>query len=96
MPQGGGTDNASFVAAGIPAFNLGTQNWDYGQYTWHTNRDTYDKIVFEELERNVITTAILTLEAANDPNEISNEKRVLPTNSEWPTVKEPKRNSKDY
>ncbi len=96
MPQSGGTDNASFVAAGVPAFNLGTQNWDYGQYTWHTNRDTYDKIVFEELERNVITTTILTLEAANDPNEISNEKRVLPTNTEWPTVKEPKRNSKDY
>jgi len=66
------------------------------QYTWHTNRDTYDKIVFEELEKNVITTAILTLEAANGPNEISNEKRVLPTNTEWPTIKEPKRNSKDY
>ena len=96
MPQGGGTDNASFIAAGIPAFNLSTQNWDYGSYTWHTNRDTYDKIVFPELEKNVVTTAILTLEAANDPNDISNEKRVLPTNTEWPTVKEPKRNSKDY
>lgn len=96
MPQGGGTDNASFVAAGIPAFNLSTQNWDYGQYTWHTNRDTYDKIVFEELEKNVITTTLLTLEAANDPNEISNEKRVLPKDTEWPTVKEPKRHSEGY
>lgn len=96
MPQAGGTDNATFIAAGIPAFNLGTQSWDYGSYTWHTNRDTYDKIVFPELEKNVITTAILTLEAANDPNEIQNTKRILPTNSEWPTIKEPKRNSKDY
>lgn len=96
MPQNGGTDNASFIAANIPAFNLSTQNWDYGQYTWHTNRDTYDKIVFEELRKNVITTTILTLEAANDPNEISNEKRILPTNTEWPTIKEPKRNSNDY
>jgi len=96
MPQGGGTDNASFVAAGIPAFNLSTQNWDYGQYTWHTNRDTYDKIVFKELEKNVITTTLLTLEAANDPNDISNEKRVLPKDTEWPTVKEPKRNAEDY
>ncbi|WCM42072.1 M28 family peptidase [Flavobacterium sp. CBA20B-1] len=96
MPQTGGTDNASFVAAGIPAFNLGTQNWDYGQYTWHTNRDTYDKIVFEEMMKNVITTTILTLEAANDPNEISNEKRILPANSEWPTLKEAKRNSREY
>lgn len=96
MPQTGGTDNASFIAAGIPAFNLGTQNWDYGQYTWHTNRDTYDKIVFEELEKNVITTTILTLEAANDPKEISSEKRILPSNIEWPTLKEPRRNANDY
>lgn len=96
MPQNGGTDNASFVAAGIPAFNLSTQNWDYGQYTWHTNRDTYDKIVFKELEKNVITTTLLTLEAANDPNDISNEKRVLPKDNEWPTIKEPKRSSEGY
>lgn len=96
MPQGGGTDNASFVAAGIPAFNLSTQNWDYGQYTWHTNRDTYDKIVFKELEKNVITTTLLTLEAANDPNDISNEKRVLPKDNEWPTIKEPKWSAEDY
>ena len=96
MPQTGGTDNATFVAAGIPAFNLGTQSWDYGSYTWHTNRDTYDKIVFPELEKNVVATVILALEAANDPNEISNTKRVLPKNTEWPTTKEPKRNSNDY
>ena len=96
MPQTGGTDNASFVAAGIPAFNLGTQNWGYGQYTWHTNRDTFDKIVFKELEKNVITTAILTLEAANYPGEISNEKRTLPNNSQWPSTKEPLRSSDVY
>ncbi|HLU84261.1 MAG TPA: hypothetical protein VKZ45_02205, partial [Vicingaceae bacterium] len=64
--------------------------------TWHTNRDTYDKIVFKELEKNVITTTLLTLEAANDPNDISNEKRVLPNDTEWPTVKEPKRSSEGY
>lgn len=96
MPQGGGTDNATFVAAGVPAFNLSTQNWDYGSYTWHTNRDTYDKIVFPELEKNVVTTAILALEAANAPGEISNAKRILPVDSEWPATKEPKRNSKEY
>lgn len=96
MPQTGGTDNASFVAAGIPAFNLGTQSWDYGSYTWHTNRDTYDKIVFPEMEKNVITTIILTLEAANDPNDISNNKRILPSNSKWPEPKEPLRNSENY
>src|SRR5690606_21962634 len=83
MPQGGGTDDASFVAARIPAFTLSTQDREYGQNTWHTNRDTYDKIVFKELGKNVITTTLLPLEAANAPNDISNEKRVLPKDNEW-------------
>ncbi|MGE5146856.1 MAG: FAD-dependent oxidoreductase, partial [Candidatus Eiseniibacteriota bacterium] len=42
---GGGSDNASFVCYGAPAFGLGATSWDYGTYTWHTNRDTFDKIV---------------------------------------------------
>lgn len=96
MPQKGGTDNASFIAAGVPAFNLGCQNWGYGPYTWHTNLDTYDKIVFEEVLKNVITTAILTIEAASDPADISNERRVMPTSEsgetqEWPPVRKPNR-----
>ena len=34
---------SSFVAAGAPAFSLSSTSWDYGSYTWHTNKDTYDK-----------------------------------------------------
>ena len=34
-------------------------SWDYGAYTWHTNRDTYDKIVPEDLKRNATLTAML-------------------------------------
>ena len=96
VPQTRGTDNVPFVAAGVPAFAFGSQNWGYGPFTWHTNLDTYDKIVFQEVIKNVITTAILTLEAANDPNEISNQRRVMPLDKEgelqpWPTLKEPNR-----
>ena len=59
-PSGGGSDNASFLAAGAPAFNLSALNWSYWNYTWHTNRDTYDKIIFDDLKNNAILTAILT------------------------------------
>ncbi|KAF5279644.1 hypothetical protein FQR65_LT15339 [Abscondita terminalis] len=58
MPSGGGSDHASFVAAGVPGISLSSLNWGYFGYTWHTNRDTYDKIMFDEhplprIERNI-------------------------------------------
>ena len=76
-PAGGGSDNASFVAAGAPAFSLGALNWSYFNYTWHTNRDTYDKIVFDDLRNNAILTAILVYMACEDPEKSSNEKAPL-------------------
>ncbi len=65
-PSGGGSDNASFVAAGTPGFSLGALNWSYFNYTWHTNRDTYDKVVFDDLRNNAILTAILVYMACED------------------------------
>lgn len=96
VPQTRGTDNVPFVAAGVPAFSFGSQNWGYGPYTWHTNLDTYDKIVFDEVMKNVITTAILTIEAADDEHPISNEKRIMPLNAngeaqEWPALRQANR-----
>lgn len=95
-PQTRGTDNVPFVAAGVPAFAFGSQNWGYGAYTWHTNLDTYDKIVFQDVIRNVITTVILTIEAANDDQPISNEKIELENDKDgnpgkWPELREPTR-----
>ncbi len=49
-PSAGGTDHASFVSCGAPGFGLGSGDWDYGRYTWHTNRDTYDKISFDDVK----------------------------------------------
>jgi len=96
-PSGGGSDNASFVAAGAPAFNLSALNWSYWNYTWHTNRDTYDKIVFDDVRNNAILTAILTYMASEDPEKTSTDKIVLPTSRwtgkqmEWPTQRSPNR-----
>ena len=71
MPSGGGSDNASFVCAGVPAFGLGSLSWDYGTYTWHTNRDTFDKVVFPELKNNAVLTAMLVYLASEDPEMVS-------------------------
>jgi len=89
-PGRGGSDYASFVAAGAPAFNLSSLSWDYWNYTWHTNRDTYDKIVFDDVRNNVILTAVLAYMASEDPEKTSREKIKLPMSRrsgeqmEWP------------
>ena len=92
-PGGGGSDYASFVAAGVPAFSLSSLSWSYGNYTWHTNRDTYDKIVFDDVRSNAILTAILVYMASEDPAKTSRERSVLPANQRtgapgnWPEMR---------
>jgi hypothetical protein len=89
-PAGGGSDNASFVAAGAPAFNISSRSWSYGNYTWHTNRDTYDKIVWDDVRSNAITAAILVYMACEEPGRTPRDKSVLPANprtgqpGQWP------------
>ncbi len=96
-PGGGGSDYASFVAAGVPAFSLSSLSWSYGNYTWHTNRDTYDKIVFDDVRSNAILTAILAYMASEDPKTTSRDRIILPVNSRtgapgtWPEQRSPTR-----
>ena len=96
-PARGGSDYASFQAAGAPAFSLSSLNWAYWNYTWHTNRDTFDKIVFDDVRNNVILTTILTYMASEDPETTSRERRVLPIDKrtgerrEWPTPRKANR-----
>jgi Zn-dependent M28 family amino/carboxypeptidase len=91
LPTGGGSDHSSFLAVGVPAFRLSSLNWSYRTYTWHTNRDTYDKIVFDDVRSNVILTAILAYMASEDPNTTSREPSVLPIDNNtgepttWPS-----------
>ncbi len=63
----GGTDHASFMCHRAPGFNLGALSWDYGNTTWHTNRDTYDKIIFDDLKNNATLTAMLAYLSSEDP-----------------------------
>jgi hypothetical protein len=89
-PGGGGSDYASFVAVGAPGFSLGALNWSYFNYTWHTNRDTYDKIIFDDLKNNAMLTAILVYMACEDNATFPRDKVDLGTNKltgqpiQWP------------
>ena len=78
-PGGGGSDHASFVCHpyGAPAFSLSSIGFDYGTYTWHTNRDTFDKVSFDDLKFNATLTAMLAYMAADDPERVSRERRDL-------------------
>lgn len=93
-PGGGGSDYASFVCAGAPAFGLSSLNWDYGTYTWHTNRDTFDKLVMDDLRGNAVLTAMLAYLASEDPGKLPRDKAILPVNPRtgeqmtWPVCRD--------
>jgi hypothetical protein len=99
-PGTGGTDHASFVCYGAPAFNLSALGWEYGNYTWHTNRDTFDKIVFDDLKNNAVLTAMLAYLASEDPTRVPREQRLI-TNprtgvkAAWPDCTKATRRAQD-
>jgi carboxypeptidase Q len=101
-PAGGGSDNAAFICYGAPGFGLGSLNFDYGQYTWHTNRDTFDKIVFDDLKNNATLVATLVYLASEDPETVPRERRIFTPNSQtgltatWPSCVEAQRSSTTY
>lgn len=98
-PGSGGTDHASFVCHGAPAFNLSALEWEYRIYTWHTNRDTFDKVVFDDVKNNAVLTAMLAYLASEDPERVSRQQRDMPTNprtgtkASWPVCPEPVRDA---
>jgi hypothetical protein len=54
--------------------------WDYFSYTWHTNLDTYDKVVLDNVRQNAVITAMLAYLAADDPQTTPRDQRVMPVN----------------
>lgn len=77
MPSGGGSDHASFVCHGAPAFFLSATHWDYFSQTWHTNIDTLDKIVFDDLRQNAVLGAMLTYLASEDDAPMERTRRTV-------------------
>ena len=99
---GGGSDNASFACHGAPAFGLGSDSWDYGAYTWHTDIDTYDKVALQNVRENAMLVAMLAYAASEDPERVGRERRsVMPPDSEgtpttWPACRDGFRSWSQY
>ena len=107
MPEAGGTDHASFLCAGVPAFSfhvgvgrsgdisMGENRWDTTVYTWHTNRDSFDKIIFEDLRDDAVMTAMLVYLASEDPEPMPRDRRAMPEDTEWPECRPAARSSEE-
>jgi len=55
--RSGGTDSTSFNEAGLPGIGLGQDPIQYGSHTWHTNLDSYERIIEEDAIRSSIAIA---------------------------------------
>ena len=55
--RSGGTDSTSFNEAGLPGIGLSQDPIEYGTYTWHTNLDTYERIVEEDVQKSAVAIA---------------------------------------
>jgi carboxypeptidase Q len=53
----GGSDNTSFNQAGLPGIGMGQDPIEYGTHTWHTNLDTYERILEDDVKKDAVTVA---------------------------------------
>jgi len=54
----GGSDHTSFNNAGLPGIGMGQDPILYGSTTWHTNVDTYERLLPLDLQQAAITVAV--------------------------------------
>jgi hypothetical protein len=67
--QRGGSDHTSFNEAGLPGIGVQQDPIQYNSYTWHTNLDTYERIVEEDVVKSaiVIASAVYHLAMRDEP-----------------------------
>ena len=53
----GGSDNTSFSQAGLPGIGMGQDPIEYNSHTWHTNFDTYERILEDDVKKDAVTVA---------------------------------------
>jgi carboxypeptidase Q len=53
----GGSDNTSFSQAGLPGIGMGQDPIEYQSNTWHTNLDTYERILEDDVKKDAATVA---------------------------------------
>ena len=93
VPESGSSDESSFICRGAPGFRLLSPYPEYRQYTWHTDLDTYDKIVFDDLRNNATLVAMLAYMASEDPIRVPNARATLSGGQQWPACRTLQRSS---
>jgi carboxypeptidase Q len=53
----GGSDNTAFNQAGLPGIGMGQDPIEYGTHTWHTNLDTYERILEDDVKKDAMVVA---------------------------------------
>ena len=86
LPERGGSDHMSFICHQAPGFRLQSNYPDYRTYTWHTNLDTFDKIVFADLRNNATLAAMLAYQASEDPVRMARTVVQMPPEVPVPTA----------
>ena len=62
---GGGSDHVSFFVRGLPGFQF-LQDWiEYFELTHHTNMDTYERVVPDDVRKNAVIVASFVMLTAN-------------------------------
>lgn len=84
VPESGGSDHMAFICRGAAGFRLQSNYPDYRQYTWHTDLDTYDKLVLDDLRNNATLAAMLAYLASEDPERVGTEQREMDRRN-WPS-----------
>jgi len=65
----GGTDSTSFNAAGLPGISVSQDPIEYFNVTWHTNLDTYERIIESDVKSSAtaIAGALYQLAMRDEP-----------------------------
>ena len=53
----GGTDSTSFNEAGLPGIGIQQDPIEYNSHTWHTNLDTYERIIERDAQQSAMVIA---------------------------------------
>jgi hypothetical protein len=61
----GGSDHTSFNQAGLPGIGLGQDPIEYNSHTWHTNLDTYERILEDDVKKDAMVVAWAVYQLAN-------------------------------
>ena len=85
----GGSDHTSFNQAGLPGIGVAQDPIEYGTHTWHTNLDTFERIIEDDVKKSaiIIAAAVYALAMRDDllPRFSASELPPLPTPQPTPT-----------